>query len=68
MNKLLLGAVIFVPVIIYTLISFNYQPNNILIAVIMYTVIYIFAGFVVSLITTRLFKFKLIENETKNDI
>ena len=58
MNKLLLGVVIFNPSIIHTLISFNYQPNNILIAVTIYTLIYIFAGFVVSLITTRLFKFK----------
>jgi CXXC-20-CXXC protein len=68
MNKLLLGVVIFNPSIIHTLISFNYQPNNILIAVTIYTLIYIFAGFVVSLITTRLFKFKLTENETKNYI
>jgi CXXC-20-CXXC protein len=64
MNKLLLGAVIFIPVIIYTTISFNYQPNNILIAVIIYTLIYILSGFVVSLITTRLFKFKLTETKT----
>jgi CXXC-20-CXXC protein len=58
MNKLLLGVVICIPSIIHTLISFNYPPNNILIAVTIYTLIYIFAGFAVSLITTRLFKFK----------
>ncbi len=68
MNKLLLGVVIFIPSFIHTLISFNYQPNDILIAGTIYTLIYIFAGFIVSLSTTRLFKFKLTENETKNDI
>jgi CXXC-20-CXXC protein len=66
MNKLLLGVVIFIPAIIYTALSFNYQPNDILVTVIIYTMIYITIGFVVSLFTTRLFRFKLTEKDTKN--
>lgn len=68
MNKLLLIVVIFNPTIIYTLISHNYQPKHILMVVMIYTLLYIFVGFVVSLITARLFKFKLTETETKKYI
>lgn len=68
MNKLLLIVVIFNPTIIYTLISHNYQPKHILMVVMIYTLLYIFVGFVVSLITAKLFKFKLTETETKNYI
>jgi CXXC-20-CXXC protein len=60
-NRLFLGVIIFAPSILQALVIDYYQPANWAFHLIIIAANFLVVGFIVSLIITKFFKFKLIE-------